>query len=108
MTWNEIVEWHRRYAEARREQRIRLNRLSMERYEARQRRYAAAAKAKRHAKRFPIACASCGEMFIPVRTDTKTCSNKCRQRMHRARVTANKRPAGGTLISRYEENDRAT
>jgi hypothetical protein len=106
-TWRDITEWHQRYAEAQRELRIARNRASMQRYEARQRRYAAEAKAKRHANRIPIACTSCGETFVPVRKDSKTCSNKCRQRMHRARVTANKRLAGGTLISRYGESREA-
>jgi hypothetical protein len=32
-------------------------------------------------------CASCGESFLPRRNDAATCSNACRQRMHRQRAT---------------------
>jgi len=31
-------------------------------------------------------CAFCGEHFYSKRSDRKTCSNKCRQRMHRWRI----------------------
>jgi hypothetical protein len=36
----------------------------------------------RHQKR---TCAACGERFVPKRTDAVTCSNACRQKMHRQR-----------------------
>jgi hypothetical protein len=35
-----------------------------------------------------IACEVCGEMFVPTRSDGKTCSNKCRQKLHRLRHRA--------------------
>jgi hypothetical protein len=81
----DVFEWHLRHAEVQREQRRALRRFQKEKREARWRARAAAAKAKRHANRSAMACASCGKIFIPARTDAKTCSNKCRQRMHRAR-----------------------
>jgi predicted nucleic acid-binding Zn ribbon protein len=31
----------------------------------------------------PITCAVCGEMFTPTRSDAKTCSGKCRQKLYR-------------------------
>jgi len=31
----------------------------------------------------PIACAVCGEMFMPTRNDANTCSGKCRQKLYR-------------------------
>jgi hypothetical protein len=31
----------------------------------------------------PRLCAHCGEMFEPARSDAKTCSNKCRQKLYR-------------------------
>ena len=112
----ELTDWYRQYAETQRELRRQVRRLSRERREARERARAEAAKAKRHANRKEIPCPSCGGLFVPVRTDAKTCSNKCRQRMHRARhgvtdnepladqtfpVTDNKHPANETFISRY-------
>ncbi len=33
-------------------------------------------------------CAHCGGSFIPNRVDARFCSNKCRQREYRKRVTA--------------------
>ena len=33
-------------------------------------------------------CAHCGGSFIPNRVDARFCSNKCRQRAYRRRVTA--------------------
>jgi hypothetical protein len=96
----ELVEWHLRHAEVQREQRLRLRRLSKERREARERARAAAAKAKRHASRQPIACASCGEAFVPVRTDSLYCSNSVGSECT-APVTDNKHLAIETFISRY-------
>jgi hypothetical protein len=95
----DLVEWHRRHAEVQRELRRQVRRLAKERREARERARAAAATAKRHANRKEIPCGSCSELFVPVRTDAKTCSNKCRQRMHRARhgVTDNEPLADQTF-----------
>ena len=89
----ELTDWYRQYDETQREMRRRVRRLAKERHEARE----------RHASRKPIDCASCSEQFIPVRTDSLYCSNKCRQRAHRARhsVTDNKRTDSETFISRY-------
>lgn len=35
-------------------------------------------------------CASCGSVFFAVRSDAVTCSDRCRQRVYRARVKAQK------------------
>jgi hypothetical protein len=35
------------------------------------------------AKRQPKLCASCGELFTPSRSDARTCSDRCRQRLRR-------------------------
>jgi endogenous inhibitor of DNA gyrase (YacG/DUF329 family) len=40
---------------------------------------------KRQAARNEIECAGCGKRFIPERSDTKTCSPACRQKLHRRR-----------------------
>jgi hypothetical protein len=46
---------------------------------------------RRRVKRQPIACIACGRFFVPKRTDTMTCSNKCRQAMHRDRLCSAQR-----------------
>jgi hypothetical protein len=40
-------------------------------------------KERRRVTRRPLACEVCGREFIPTRADAKTCSNKCRQALHR-------------------------
>jgi hypothetical protein len=35
-----------------------------------------------------LVCAMCGERFMPARSDARYCSNACRQRAWRLRVTA--------------------
>jgi predicted nucleic acid-binding Zn ribbon protein len=35
----------------------------------------------------PRACAVCGEPFTPKRSDAKTCSDRCRQKLRRARLS---------------------
>jgi hypothetical protein len=42
-------------------------------------------KLRRRVVHAPLACAQCGESFIPTRADALTCSNRCRQAWHRAR-----------------------
>jgi hypothetical protein len=46
---------------------------------------AKANEAERPAAREAINCANCGEPFVPTRSDAKTCSNTCRQALHRSR-----------------------
>jgi hypothetical protein len=41
------------------------------------------AKAARAAKRGERPCEACGRLFVPTRSDAKTCSNRCRQAAHR-------------------------
>lgn len=40
---------------------------------------------RRRAQRRDITCASCGKEFSPSRSDKRTCSNRCRQRVYRLR-----------------------
>lgn len=35
-----------------------------------------------------VPCAVCGKLFQPKRSDAATCGDRCRQRLHRQRVTA--------------------
>jgi len=42
--------------------------------------------ARRRVRHRPRACESCGESFIPTRSDAATCSDRCRQRLHRSRI----------------------
>jgi hypothetical protein len=42
----------------------------------------------RHTER---ACAVCGEMFVPTQSTAKTCSNRCRQQLHRNRHAGGRR-----------------
>jgi endogenous inhibitor of DNA gyrase (YacG/DUF329 family) len=44
---------------------------------------------KRKEQRGERTCEECGEAFVPVRTDAKFCSIRCKQRAYRHRVTAN-------------------
>jgi hypothetical protein len=50
-------------------------------------------QARAHVDHDAIPCAVCGKPFKPKRTDAKTCSNKCRQRAHRARQAAEPSPS---------------
>ena len=45
-------------------------------------------KASRRVERTEVSCEVCGEPFTPKRRDAKTCSDRCRQRKRRERVTA--------------------
>jgi predicted nucleic acid-binding Zn ribbon protein len=38
---------------------------------------------RRRVKPEPTTCIQCGELFAPRRADAQTCSNKCRQALHR-------------------------
>jgi predicted nucleic acid-binding Zn ribbon protein len=42
-------------------------------------------KLRRRVEHEPITCIVCEQEFIPKRSDAKTCSNKCRQALHRER-----------------------
>jgi hypothetical protein len=42
----------------------------------------------------PKMCASCGELFTPMRADARTCSDRCRQRLRRGVVVRVARVAG--------------
>jgi predicted nucleic acid-binding Zn ribbon protein len=42
-------------------------------------------KARRRVRQIPRPCIACGKDFIPTRSDAKTCSDRCRQRLHRGR-----------------------
>jgi hypothetical protein len=46
---------------------------------------AKANEAERPAAREAINCANCSRPFVPARSDAKTCSNPCRQALHRSR-----------------------
>jgi hypothetical protein len=46
---------------------------------------AKANEADRPATREAINCVNCGRPFLPARSDAKTCSNTCRQALHRSR-----------------------
>jgi hypothetical protein len=39
---------------------------------------------RRRVKHAQMTCIQCGELFIPKRADAQTCSNKCRQALHRS------------------------
>jgi hypothetical protein len=52
------------------------------------------AKAARAAKRKERPCEACGRLFVPTRSDAKTCSNRCRQAAHRKRESALSTAAG--------------
>jgi len=41
--------------------------------------------APRRVRHREIACEVCGDMFMPKQSTAKTCSDKCRQRLHRQR-----------------------
>jgi predicted nucleic acid-binding Zn ribbon protein len=45
----------------------------------------ARARARRRVRHQQIDCAVCGEPFTPKRNDAVTCSNRCRQKLHRQR-----------------------
>ena len=52
-----------------------------------------AAQRKRHNERRrvtpqPMVCEVCGKSFTPRRSDARTCSDRCRQRLHRAKLHA--------------------
>jgi hypothetical protein len=46
------------------------------------------ANERRRVRHAEMACAACGEMFIPTQSTAKTCSNRCRQKLHRERAAA--------------------
>ena len=46
----------------------------------------ARARARRRVRHEQIDCAVCGELFTPKRNDAVTCSNRCRQKLHRQRA----------------------
>jgi hypothetical protein len=43
---------------------------------------------RRRVRHEPMACIECGRSFVPKRADATTCSNKCRQALHRSRTSA--------------------
>jgi hypothetical protein len=43
------------------------------------------ANARRRVRHEEMACAVCGERFVPGKSNAKTCSDRCRQQLHRAR-----------------------
>jgi predicted nucleic acid-binding Zn ribbon protein len=45
----------------------------------------ARARARRRVRHEPMNCAVCGRPFTPKRSDAVTCSNTCRQSLHRQR-----------------------
>lgn len=45
--------------------------------------------------RYLVRCAGCGDHFYPRRSDTLTCSARCRQRFCRSKCDTNKRPRLG-------------
>lgn len=57
----------------------------------------------RRRKHEPRLCAACGEPFVPSRSDAKTCSNRCRQRLHQRRAAAPEN-VGHVLHSSTEVN----
>jgi hypothetical protein len=59
-------------------------------------------KLRRRVKHEPIACVQCGGSFIPQRADALTCSNKCRQALHRKQ--ANSAASGSRYVT---DNGRA-
>jgi hypothetical protein len=42
-------------------------------------------KLRRRVEHAPINCIVCDHEFVPKRADAQTCSNKCRQTLHRQR-----------------------
>ncbi len=42
-------------------------------------------RARRRTERDKVACAACGEMFVPKRADARYCSHACRQSAYRKR-----------------------
>ena len=43
------------------------------------------ANERRRVRHYEMACEVCGEMFVPKQSTAKTCSNRCRQKLHRER-----------------------
>jgi predicted nucleic acid-binding Zn ribbon protein len=43
---------------------------------------------RRKVRHDPMNCSACGRSFVPKRTDAVTCSNRCRQALHRQRASA--------------------
>ena len=52
------------------------------------------ANAKRRVQPEPKICEVCGKSFTPKRSDARTCSDRCRQRLRRSRVNAGARDGG--------------
>jgi predicted nucleic acid-binding Zn ribbon protein len=48
------------------------------------------AKERRTENRAAYHCEFCGEIFVPTRTDSRFCSNACRQRAYRERNSRRK------------------
>jgi hypothetical protein len=44
------------------------------------------ANERRRVRHYEIACTVCGTMFVPTQSTAKTCSNRCRQKLHRRRA----------------------
>lgn len=65
-----------------------IQRRERERRNLRQRQRYARRKSLRRYRTPPTVCAGCGKQFNPGRKDARFCSNACRQRAHRERVTA--------------------
>lgn len=67
--------------------------------------YQRAWRANRRREPEPIACASCGESFKPARSDARFCSDRCRQRAHRAAPPPSSQPSdrGGDIDGKREQ-----
>ena len=67
--------------------------------------YQRAWRANRRREPEPIACASCGESFKPTRSDARFCSDRCRQRAHRAAPPPSSQPSdrGGDIDGKREQ-----
>jgi hypothetical protein len=50
----------------------------------------ACSKVVRRVERFTEICDGCGERFVPKRSDARTCSNRCRQRVFREQRRASR------------------
>ena len=84
------VEWNRR------------REVEREAERAKQRRQAARRRERKRVLTRPIPCAGCGDPFKPKRKDARHCTDACRQRAYRLRVTDRKTTAGGIAQTRNE------
>jgi len=64
-------------------------------------------KLRRRVKHTPMMCIICGEIFFPRRADAVTCSNRCRQALHRAERAAERADVDYPLRSRKSDNAKA-